>query len=1238
MTSSFPPAQPAAPNTAFSSASFPAFGQSTSSPFNFNPTPPSSSFSFSAGGNNPFASSAPPNANGNATSGFSGSIFNIMPSSQPPQPASSNVFGASNFAAQNNTQPGTTTPQKSAPFANFFAQNNTSSTPFGQAPVNKLFSSNDDAMHTSPDNSPARPSESARLSEPVSIAASVSQTQLQPSGGDLFSRIVPADSVSQDPATNNAEATAPTSPRKMKFGGIGQAPSEDRPARSNPFANIARTPSPEKEEPPAQKPANPFANLTGASQPASQSLSLFAPNANTATSQGPSIFSQPAKTFGQGTSTAETSNTSAASSSIFTQAPPVSFAPPTSKAFTPAPTPALSTNIFSQGTSSAPAVQPVNAGSAGVETAPTATRSSTPRLNFEPPQDLKEDEQYIRAIKLHALNTATKDYLKTLNPATDWTKVIMWHLKQTRRILAGKDAQPASVPQTNGTTTQASADSNKRKADGDAGSPTKRSRGDDAVISMKIPDTLQAKETSQTSGIFKDILNNSAGRATSLFGSLQPPTPPPRTNNIFSPNVPMTTEAPSNISTPASSNIFGSLPGGQLATPSPSATAKPAVENNVFGSSKPQSSNIFGSTPKLDFSAPSQTSGSSSTTALPVFKPSLPVFKPSTTLSSDAKPTTSASNLFSPKPTSTPTANSLVMEGSATTPSSTATSTNSGFQIPKFGSGAGPTNFFNQFAKKAKSAEDEAKQKAKDEDFDSEEETEAEWEARYEEKQRKLKAATEEAAKNSSLKFAVPGSTASSESDTASKTPFTISKAPSAATSNGFFVSRTGSPTPSTTGGASVFDTPVSKSITTNNIFGHLSEAESGADAGKDDAQDSDVSDEDEQEGSTEKQDAASTKSPSKASSKRRQTDHDSDDETIEDVMRRKRQDRSPPAQKKAPDSGLPAASKSRSLFDRVTVGADGKPERDLPVSTTEKSNGVPETTPKKATLFGNTLPPSTSMFQPKTTLSGDQTFKRDSPIKFSGSTAPSFNVTPASPSGGASDSKPTTFGLFGSPNVSGITPAITAPSTTPAKANTGGISTDVGFSFGTPPTTKPTSSFLSASTPGSTSTFPSGFNSPFTSRATTPFSADETSGKESATEKDKSNDDDAGPSDAQVLLTDLTEEEKRDNDVLFECEKAKAMEHNRANGTPWENKGVGPLRMLRNKSTGVVSILMRLIPSGNIITNSRLLAKFTPVVDKTTVRIVIPRDAKPISWVMRFKTPEIASEFAKAYNDNKPS
>lgn len=1097
--------------------------------------------------------------------------------------------------------------------------------------MNKLFSSNDDAMHTSPDNSPARLSEPARHSEPASIAASVSQTQLQPCG-DLFSRVTPANSTSQDPAINNAEATTPTSPRKMKFGGIGQAPSEDQPARSNPFANIARTPSPEKEEPPAQKPANPFANLTGASQPSSQSLSLFAPNANTATSQGPSIFSQSAKTFGQGSSTAQTSNTpTVSSSSIFTQASPISFVPPTSKAFTPAPTPAPSTNIFSQGASSAPAVQPVIAGSADVEPAPTVTRSSTPRLNFEPPQNLKEDQQYIRAIKLHALNTATKDYLKTLNPATDWTKVIMWHLKQTRRILAGKDAQPASVSQTNGTTTQASADSNKRKADGDAGSPTKRPRGDNAVISMKIPDTVQAKETSQTSGIFKDILNNGAGRTTSLFGSLQPPTPPPRTNNIFSPNTSMTTEAPSNNSTPASSNIFSSLSGSQLATPSPSATVKPAAENNVFGSSKPLSSNIFGSTPKLDFSAPPQTSSSSSTTALPAFKPS-------TTLSSDAKPTTPASNLFSPKPTSAPTANNLVKEGSATTPSSTATSTNSGFQIPKFGSGAGPTNFFNQFAKKAKSAEDEAKQKAKDEDFDSEEETEAEWEARYEEKQRKLKAATEEAAKNSSLKFAVPGSTASSESDTASKTPLTISKAPSAATSNGFFVSRTGSPTPSTTGGASVFDTPVSKSITTNNIFGHLSEAESSADAGKDDVQDSDVSGEDEQEGSTEKHDVASTKSPSKASSKRRQTDHDSDDETIEDVMRRKRQDRSPPAQKKAPDSGLPAASKSRSLFDRVTVGADGKPERDLPVSTTEKSNGVPETTPKKATLFGNTLPPSTSIFQPKTTLSGDKTFKHDSPIKFSGSTAPSFNVTPASPSGGASDSKPTTFGLFGSPNVSGINPAITAPSTTPAKASTGGISTDVGFSFGTPPTTKPTSSFLSASTPGSTSAFPSGFNSPFPSRATTPFSADETSGKESATEKDKSNDDDAGPSDAQVLLTDLTEEEKRDNDVLFECEKAKAMEHNRVDGTPWENKGVGPLRMLRNKSTGVVSILMRLIPSGNIITNSRLLGKFTPVVDKTTVRIVIPRDAKPVSWVMRFKTPEIASEFAKAYNDNKPS
>lgn len=1230
--------------------------------------------------------------NGNATSGFTGSLFNIPPSTQPTHPTSSNLFGASGFTAQNNTQTETTTSQSSTPFTNIFAQNNPSSTPFSQAPMNKLFSSNDDAMHTSPDNSPARANEPTRPAEIAGLSGLSSPTQSQPSGGDLFSRVTQADSATQSSTTNNAEATVPTSPRKIKFGGIGQAPSEDQAARPNPFANIARTPSPEKEEPPTQKPSNPFANLTGASKPAGQPFSLFAPGANTATSQGPSLFSQPAKTLDQSSSITQTSSTSApSSSSIFGQTPPISFAPPTSKAFTPAPTSAPPSNIFSKatpststtqaagslfapknpavpaaksifgskplsnpststssknatsaapGTSSAPAVQPVNTGSAVTGSTSTATGGSTHRLDFEPPQNFKQGQQYIRTIKLHALNIATKEYLCKIDPATDWTKVVTWHLKQTRRIMAGKNTQPIKVLQTNGTAPRASTDSNKRKADGEVStesgepsSPTKRSRGDNAVTSMKILDTQQTKETSQTSSVFKDILNNGAGRTTGLFGSLQPPTPPPRTNNIFSANTSTTIEAPSN-STPASSNIFGSLPGGQSATPSPSTTAKPAVGNNFFSGSKSQSSNIFGSPSNINLSTPSQTSGSSATAASPAFKPS-------TTLFSDAKSTTPASNLFSPKPTSaTPTTNSIAKGGSAPALSGAATSINStSFQIPKFGSSAGPVNFLNQFAKKAKSAEEEAKQKAKDEDFDSEEETEAEWEARYEEKQRKLRAAAEEAAKNSSLKFTIPVSTASSESDTTSKTPFTVSKAPSATTSNGLFVSRTGSPTPSTTGGASVFDTPASKSITSNNIFGHLSEAESSADAGKDGAQDSEQSDADEPEGSNEKQDVGASKSPIKSFSKRRQTDHDSDDETIEDVMRRKRQDRSPPTQKKAPDTGFPVASKSRSLFDRVTVGADGKPERDLPTATTEKSNGASEGMPKKATLFGNTLPPSTNIFQPKTTLSGDQTFKHDSPIKFGMSSAPSFNVTPASPSGGAgaSDPKPT-FGLFGSSNVSGITPATTAPSAL-AKTSTGGISTDVGFSFGTPPTTKPTSTFLSASTPGSTSTFPSGFNSPFTSRATTPFSADETSGKESAPEKEKSNDDDdTGPSDAQVLLTDLTEDEKRENDVLFECEKAKAMEHSKANGASWENKGIGPLRMLRNKSTGVVSILMRLIPSGRIIANSRLIAKFTPVVDKTTVRIVIPRDAKLVSWVMKFKTAEIASEFAKAYNDNKPT
>jgi len=152
-----------------------------------------------------------------------------------------------------------------------------------------------------------------------------------------------------------------------------------------------------------------------------------------------------------------------------------------------------------------------------------------------------------------------------------------------------------------------------------------------------------------------------------------------------------------------------------------------------------------------------------------------------------------------------------------------------------------------------------------------------------------------------------------------------------------------------------------------------------------------------------------------------------------------------------------------------------------------------------------------------------------------------------------------------------------------------------------------------------------------------TPFSADETSGTDTKGKKD----DEDKLTDAQIRLTDLTETEKEEHDLLFECEKAKAMEHDTTSKSPqgsWTSKGIGPVRILKNKRTGIVSLLMRAMPGGKIIVNTRLLPKFDATGAGKTIRVSIATGPKPSSWCFRFTTDEAAADFMRTYNENRPT
>ncbi|KAF4556105.1 RanBP1 domain-containing protein 3 [Elsinoe fawcettii] len=254
--------------------------------------------------------------------------------------------------------------------------------------------------------------------------------------------------------------------------------------------------------------------------------------------------------------------------------------------------------------------------------------------------------------------------------------------------------------------------------------------------------------------------------------------------------------------------------------------------------------------------------------------------------------------------------------------------------------------------------------------------------------------------------------------------------------------------------------------------------------------------------------------------------------------------------------------AKTGGLFDRVTKNTDGSLQKD-------------QTTVSKPLFSFSTTSPA-----------GDNTWKPETPIKF-GNTVDTPGST--TPSGSPAKS------LFSFPSNTTSQPSANLP-----KFNFGGLSNDnskqsifsstpsaapspgVGFKFGNPPATS--SSLFPTSQPGSSA--PSIFSSAPGSRATTPGA---TTADEGSTAANTDNEEDAAPPEEQKDLTSLSAEEIRTEDVLFE-QKARCRKFVRGGESPWENKGVGIVRLLKNKESGNPRVLMRLAPGGQILINANLL------------------------------------------------
>ncbi|ROV96278.1 hypothetical protein VMCG_07706 [Cytospora schulzeri] len=220
-------------------------------------------------------------------------------------------------------------------------------------------------------------------------------------------------------------------------------------------------------------------------------------------------------------------------------------------------------------------------------------------------------------------------------------------------------------------------------------------------------------------------------------------------------------------------------------------------------------------------------------------------------------------------------------------------------------------------------------------------------------------------------------------------------------------------------------------------------------------------------------------------------------------------------------------------------------------------------------------------------------------------------------------------------------------------------------FSFSSQAQSQPTSNMFSAPPanaaqgifasnlappPGSST----GTNTPLfggaSSIATTP--ANGTPEPEAAASKkvnadEKTADEDGKPQE-QISLTDGGPGEE-DEEVVHEV-RAKALrlvpskadddDKDKKSTSNWKTEGLGPLRVLKHKTTGAVRILLRAEPRGNIAMNKLVLADFDYKVDKGAKWVKVPcakDDGQGLeTWMLQVKTNEFAVKLAGAMEENK--
>lgn len=91
---------------------------------------------------------------------------------------------------------------------------------------------------------------------------------------------------------------------------------------------------------------------------------------------------------------------------------------------------------------------------------------------------------------------------------------------------------------------------------------------------------------------------------------------------------------------------------------------------------------------------------------------------------------------------------------------------------------------------------------------------------------------------------------------------------------------------------------------------------------------------------------------------------------------------------------------------------------------------------------------------------------------------------------------------------------------------------------------------------------------------------------------------------------------------------------------SPWKTQGVGPMRLLKNKTTGTVRMLLRAEPRGHVALNKAVLPNFTYKVEPGGKYVKITTatdDGKGLeTWMLQVKTPALAQALVDSLEEHK--